>query len=472
MPASFFSISSPRFRQESKILLKLAFPILLAQLALTALGVVDTLMSGWSGTNDLAAIGLGSSIMLPVFIFGTGVLLAITPLVAKAFGRHDNESVSVFLAQGVVLALPIGLLSAFILNNMQPVLDLLELNSEVYRLTDEYLRYIAWGLPAIAFYQALRFYWEGLGQTLPTMWISFVALICNIPLNALFIYGGFGIDPMGAAGCGVASAIVMWLMLAAGLVYVYRNPNTCQHINWSHLLPKHWKQGGMPALKIGIPNAMALLFEVSLFTLIALFVAPLGATVLAGQQIAISVTSMAFMLPLSLSMALTVRIGQEYGRGDLNRLRQVMQVGYFYALMMGAFLALNTYFFRHELIGLYTEDPAVITVTITLLILAAIYQIFDSVQVSTAGILRGFHDTKVTMWVTFVSYWLIGIGLGYVLSFTNWITNPQGVVGFWLGICLGLAVAAVLLVWRLRYQLPFLYTEMQLSHVVTKGDYD
>ncbi|BBP45975.1 putative multidrug resistance protein NorM [Thiosulfatimonas sediminis] len=435
----------------------------MAQLALTGLGVVDTLMSGMAGTQDLAAIGLGSSIMLPIFIFGIGVLMAITPLVGKAYGKNDGEAIGRFLNNGFWVAIPLALLSSLLMANMQPVLNWLSLEPTVYQLTEEYLWYIAFGMPAVVFYQVLRFYWEGLGQTLPSMWISFWALLINIPLNALFIFGWGELEPMGAAGCGVASAIVMWTMLLIGMVYVFKNRLTNSFLNWSGLLQPRWALGIGPMLKIGIPNAFALLFEVSLFTLVALFVAPLGTEVIAAQQIAISVTSLLFMLPLSWGLALTVRVGQVYGRGDVAHMQLLLKISFSYALLIGLLLAFTTWFWRSEISALYTADSAVIGVAVILLIFASAYQIFDAVQVACAGVLRGFHDTQVTMWVTFFSYWLVGLGLGYVLSLTDWLVAPMGVNGFWLGICLGLGIAAILLAWRLLFKLPDIYREMRAA---------
>ncbi|WP_243750707.1 MATE family efflux transporter [Thiomicrorhabdus marina] len=457
-------IATHSFGAESQKLWQLAWPILLAQLALTGLGVVDTLMSGWSGTQDLAAIGLGTSILLPIFMFATGVLLAITPLVGKAYGKGDSVAVSRFLNQGLWLALPLGIVSALVLANLQFILNWLSLEPRVFQLTDDYLFYISFGLPAVALYQALRFYWEGLGQTLPTMWISLVALLLNIPLNAIFIFGWGAIEPMGAAGCGVASALVMWFMLVVGLIYVQRNRLTKSFIQWHKILHCQWREGVLPILKIGVPNAMALLFEVSLFTLIALFVAPLGTDVIAAQQIAISVTSLLFMLPLSWGLALTVRVGQVYGSGNIAHMHLLLKAALVYAVILGLILAINTYIWREQITSLYSEDMAVISIAIILMIFAAGYQLFDAIQVACAGILRGFHDTHITMWVTFLSYWLIGLGLGYILSLTDWLVEPMGVYGFWLGICLGLGLAAILLTWRLISKKAQVYAEMAQEH--------
>ncbi len=444
-------------KAESALLLKLALPILLAQLALTGLGVVDTLMSGQVGTNDLAAIGLGSSMMLPVFMFSTGILLAITPLVAKANGESKLHLITCYLNQGVWLSIPLGLLSFIVLINLEWVLDLLNLNPVVYQLTQDYLFYIAFGLPAIAFYQVLRFFWEGLGTTLPTMWISFLALLLNIPLNAIFIYGVGPIEPMGAAGCGVASALVMWAMLFIGLFYVVKAERTRSFIQISNVFKPNWAQGLKPILALGIPTTLALLFEVSLFSMIALFVAPLGAVVIAGHQIAINFTSLAFMLPLSFAMALTVRIGFGYGEKNIEQLRISLITGFTFALVLGVLLALISYFFRMEIVGLYSKDIEVLYLAAYLLLFAAAYQVFDAIQVTTAGALRGLHDSKITMLVTFISYWGIGLGFGYVLAFKDWVVAPMGVQGFWLSIVLGLFLASILLPLRLKKVLSVIF---------------
>jgi len=438
------------FKTEASLLLKLAFPILLAQLALTGLGVVDTLMSGQVGTNDLAAIGLGSSIMLPVFMFATGILLAITPLVAKANGESRPQHITRYLNQGLWLSIPLGLLCLVALMNLEWILDLLSLDESVYQLTSDYLFYIAFGMPAIALYQVLRFFWEGLGTTLPTMWISFFALFLNIPLNAIFIYGWGPVEAMGAAGCGVASMIVMWMMFFAGVLYVLKSKLTLPFIVKTNTFRPSWQLGLKPILGLGLPITFALLFEVSLFSLIALFVAPLGAVVIAGHQIAINFTSLAFMVPLSFAMALTVRVGFGYGENNPAQLRLSLITGFSFAVLLGFILALISYFLRLDIVGLYSEDSQVVHLAASLLVFAAIYQVFDAIQVTAAGALRGFHDTKVTMMVTLISYWGIGLGVGYVFAFTDWLVIPMGVQGFWLGIVLGLTLAAVLLSLRLR----------------------
>lgn len=453
------------YRQELKQLIRLAWPILLAQLALTGLGVVDTIMSGRVGTDDLAAIGLGTSLLLPVFMISTGVLLALTPLVARQKGRQAWGNVTQYLHQAIWVSVPLGLASMAILMNLQWVLDWLTLSPNVYQLTADYLYYIAYGLPGIALYQAFRFFWEGLGLTLPTMVISVLALLLNIPLNAVFIYGFGPIDAYGAAGCGIASAIVMWSMLLGAIGYVVASRHTAHlvQLRRREFQRPSWSLGVRDLLALGVPNTLALLFEISMFSFIALFIAKLGAVVIAAHQVAISYTSIVFMIPLSIAMAITVRTGLAYGKASLPDLKRSLFTGIGFSALVSLMTALATYLGMHLIASFYTPDIEVIALAATLLGLAALYQFFDAVQVACAGALRGLHSTQVIMVVTFISYWLIGLGLGYYLAFNGINGTPLGVVGFWYGIVIGLTLAAFLLSIKLYYRVVRLVEKGELQ---------
>ncbi|MDY0136648.1 MAG: MATE family efflux transporter [Thiomicrospira sp.] len=450
------SLSFKALGKESKQIIKLAWPIFTAQLALTSLGVVDTVMSGWVGVDDLAAIGLGSSILLPVFIFATGILLALTPITARFLGQNKPLQIASALQQGRWLAIPLGLAAMAVLMFVQPLLNLLHLSPNVYQLTQDYLWWVALGLPGIALFQVYRFFWEGLGITLPTMALSLAALTLNIPLNALFIYGYGPIDGLGAVGCGVATAIVMWSMLLGAWLYV-RYAAATRPYQLAGLQKPVWQHGIKPILWLGLPMALALLFEVGMFSFIVLFIAPLGTSVIGAHQIAMSFTSLLFMLPLSLSMALTVRVGLAYGQENLAQLRLSVMSGTFMALGFGLVLSLSTVLFRQPIVALYTQYDGVVMIALSLFLFAASYQIFDAIQVAMAGILRGLHDTQVTMWVTLVSYWGLGLGGGYLIAFYPVIGGqPLGVYGFWAGIVGGLILAAILLIFRLKWTLKHL----------------
>lgn len=449
----FFADKWQPYWRELRELFRLSLPILLAQLALTGLGVVDTIMAGRVGTEDLAAIGIGSSLLFPIFMIATGILLALTPLVAKQKGKQNWQGVTSFLHQALWVALPLGLVSSLLLMNLQWVLNQLSLSPKVFQLTDDYLYYCAFGLPSIALFQAFRFFWEGLGVTLPTLWISFFALMLNIPLNGLFVYGWGPVEAYGAAGCGIATAIVMWSMLGLAIWYVKKSQHTRHLVKLTahqFQLPS-WSNGIADLLNLGVPNTMALLFEISLFSFIALFIAHLGAVVIAAHQVTISYTGLAFMVPLSFAMAITVRSGLAYGQASLSALKISLRTGMSVAVLVSSGIALFTLLMMNEIARVYTQDVEVIALASTLLILAATYQVFDAIQVISAGALRGLHSTKVTMVVTFISYWLIGLGLGATFAFTDWILPAMGVAGFWLGIVLGLILAAFLLQLKLRF---------------------
>lgn len=441
---------NPTYKREFKTLLSLAWPILIAQLALTGLGVVDTLMSGWVGVQDLAAIGLGTSILLPVFMFATGILLALTPLTAKALGSNQPDKIASQLHQGLWIAIPIGWACALIMWFPQPLLDLLKLETAVYELTVGYLFWAAFGLPGVALYQVYRFYWEGLGKTLPTLSLSVAALVLNIPLNALFMFGWGPITGMGAVGAGLATAIIMWSMFFAALVYVRLNPDFAMY-RLNSILPPSWHKGIKPILWLGVPMAFALLFEVGMFTFIVFFIAPLGTIIIGAHQIAISFTSLLFMFPLSFAMALTIRVGYAYGQNNLAHLRILIRLGLVSAVFLGLALSLFTLVSSSLIVRAYTQNPEVMAIALSLFIFAAAYQIFDAIQVTAAGALRGLQDTQVTMWVTLFSYWLVGLGLGYWLAFSGHVFPALGVFGFWSGIVIGLFLAALLLFWRLRW---------------------
>lgn len=447
---------------EFKSLAKLSFPILIAQLSLAALGVVDTLMAGQVGTDDLAAIGLGSSILFPVMMLSVGLLLTLTTLVAKQYGKQNFPQMQVFFQQGIWLSIPLGIIILLLLANSSWVLNLLPLSGTVQQLTDDYLLYIAFGLPALSIYFVFRFFWEGIGLTLPTMWISILTIFINTPLNALFIYGWGPVNSYGAAGCGIASAITMWLMLFVAIGYTIKSNKVSPYLNLKKFSPPLWKNGLQSILQLGIPNTFAILFEVSLFSFIALFIAILGTEVIAAQQIGVSYTSLLFMIPLSISMAITIRVGQAYGRGSKTEVYQRIYTGLFMALIAGALSAIFTYFIRGSIAEIFTKDEQVITIAIGLLSIAAIYQVFDAIQVAASGSLRGLHNTQVIMRVTFVCYWGIGLGGGYLMAFTSVFFAPLGITGFWYAIVLGFFTATIILMFSLFKLLKKLEQEKEI----------
>ncbi|MPQ65778.1 MULTISPECIES: MATE family efflux transporter [unclassified Pseudomonas] len=437
-----------RVRLELRNLLGLALPIIIAQLAHTAMGFVDAVMAGRVGPRDLAAVALGNSIWVPVFLLMTGILLATTPKVAQRHGAGTPAEIGPLVRQALWLALVVGLAAGVILYNAEPVLHLMKVDPELIGPCMDYLRGIGIGLPTVALYHVLRCCSDGMGRTRPSMVLGLCGLALNIPLNYVFIYGHFGVPAMGGPGCGWATAIVMWCMLfgMAGWVRwakVYRPSQVFSHFEWPQ-----WAVIKR-LLNIGLPIGIAVFAEASIFSVIALLIGSLGATVVAGHQIALNISSLVFMVPYSLSMAITVRVGQALGREQPREARFTAGVGVATALAYGCLSASLMLLFREHLATLYTNDPRVIQVATMLIVYSALFQISDVIQVTAAGALRGYQDTRVTMILTLFAYWGIGLPVGYALGLTDWLGAPSGPSGLWQGLIVGLSCAAVMLSIRL-----------------------
>jgi len=340
------------------------------------------------------------------------------------------------------------LLFAALMWNAEPVLHLWQVEPVLIDPTMAYLRAVACGFPAVALYQVLRCFSDGLGHTRPSMVVGILALTLNIPLKYIFIYGKLGLPAMGGVGCGWSTALVMGFMLLAMLFWVRR----AEYYQPSQLFARFdWPQWSVLShlLSVGVPIGIAVFAEASIFSVIALLIGALGATVVAGHQIALNFTSLIFMIPLSLGMAITIRIGQALGRGAPRDARFAAGVGIVSSLVYACFSAGSMLLFSEQIARIYTPDPAVIAVAASLFFYAALFQFSDVVQVTAAGALRGYQDTRMTMIFTLFAYWGIGLPVGYALGLTDMFGEPSGPAGLWQGLIAGLSCAAILLTIRL-----------------------
>jgi MATE family multidrug resistance protein len=411
------------------------------------MATIDTIMSGHVGTEDLAAIAIGSSLWTPIFLFVAGVMVAFTPQVAQLVGAGKKDQVANILGSAIWVGILLGLVTGIGLYQFGPYLSYLLPDPTSAQLMKDYIQWVSFGLPAAGGFLALRFHAEALNQPAAVTRIMLIGLILNIPANAIFVYGWFGLDAMGGAGCGIGTAIVFHFLFIAMAINCYR-----------HRLPKPYKklssfflarrQPMLSLLSIGIPIGAAIFFEVSFFSVIALFLTPLGTEVVAGHQVAINMTSLTFMIPLSVGMAITVMVGQQLGRGHHLEARKVSWLGVKVNLVMALVNASLILTLSPYIAQLYSNDPEVVAIGASLLTFAAFFQISDAIQIAAAGALRGYQDTIIVMLITFCAYWLCGIGLGYYLTFSA--PQPLGAKGFWLGIIAGLTMAALLLSYRLN----------------------
>lgn len=445
----FFSTAQ---RTEVRAQLLLALPILGGQLAQTANGFVDTVMAGRVSAVDLAAVAVGASIWVPAYLFMTGILMSATPILSRTLGAQEYHRVNPIAQQSLWLALIIGIVAALLMRSIAPLLTWMEVDEQIRPLVSGYLNALSWGMPGAALFLALRSYTEAMSHTRPVLWISVLGLLINIPTNYVLIYGKFGFPALGGVGCGWATAIVMWAMAAMMAFYVARHPTyDSARLNINKLLIE-------PAMifyiaRLGLPVGLTIFFEVSIFSIIALLISTLGPTIVAGHQIALNFASLIFMIPLSLALAVTVRVGRARGEESPAAAKLAIQCAMCMTLIVGVTAALLLFGLRHQVPLLYTSNIDVQMLASQLLLFAALYQISDAWQVTANGALRGYEDTAIPMLITLFAYWGLGLPIGYLLGLTDVILPAMGPEGFWVGLLCGLTVAAVMLSVRLQRRL-------------------
>jgi MATE family multidrug resistance protein len=432
----------PRHRKSAEALaiLRLAGPLVFNNLALAGMNFADTVMAGRLGTRDLAAVAVGGSAWMVVFLFGLGVLMAVSPVVAHAYGAGRWEDAGVVMRQALWLSQALAVLAFTVLLGAPLLLAGIGIDPEVVPLTGGYLFAISFGLPGVFAFLAMRFMSEGLGWTRPIMYAAAVGLVVNVCGNWVLMYGNLGFPRLGAVGCGIASAIAMWCMFATMLLYVRSSPRYARFALWRGFEWPRWSTQ-RDILGLGLPIAASVEAEAGLFAGVALIMGTLGATQVAGHQIAINYAATMFMVPLAFHSATTIRVGQALGRDEpvLARLAGWSGIG-----LCGAFMLLSALvllLFREHIAGFYTNDPELLPLATSLLTMAMIFQVSDGLQVGAAGALRGFKDTRVPMLMNVGSYWLIAFPMAWYAG----VHASLGPVAIWVALIAGLTVTALLL---------------------------
>lgn len=439
-----------RYKSEANTLVKLATPVLIASVAQTGMGFVDTVMAGGVSATDMAAVSIAASIWLPSILFGIGLLMALVPVVAQLNGSGRQVKIPFEIQQGAAMALLISVPIITVLFQTKTILGLMDVEPLMAEKTNGYMAAVMFAVPAFLLFQVLRSLTDGMSLTKPAMVIGFIGLMLNIPLNWIFVYGKFGAPALGGVGCGVATTIVYWLMFAMLLGYVMTS-NRVAHINVFAEFHRPQLKALIRLWKLGFPVAAAMFFEVTLFAVVALLVAPLGPLVVAAHQVAINFSSLIFMLPMSIGAAASIRVGHRLGENNVEGAMIASRVALIVAVILSLFTAALTLLFREQVALLYTDNRAVIEIALQLLLLAAIYQVTDAIQVVAAGTLRGYKDMTAIFNRTFIAYWILGLPTGYILGMTDWIVEPMGAHGFWYGFIIGLTSAAIMLGLRLHW---------------------
>jgi len=427
---------------------ELAWPVLIGQLAVIAFGVLDTAMAGRASAADLAAIGLGGSIYVTVYISLMGVLQALSPIAGQLYGAQRYGEIGEEVRQAVWLGLVLAAIGMLILWFPAPLLHLADATPELAEKATAYLRYEALALPAalgFRIYSALN---NALSRPVMVTVLQLAGLAIKFPLNALFLYDGMGVPAMGGPGCALASMIISWLWFVAAAAILMRNPAYKPFAIFTHYSPPN-RARLWALVRLGVPMGFTYLIEITSFTLMAIFIARLGTVVLAGHQIAANLGAVAYMVPLSLSIATSTLAAQSIGARDRVAARRISLNGIKLAVMCAVIVGAAVLFLRRELVSLYTHDDTVLAIAVPLLPFIAFYQMFDALQVMTAFILRAYKIALIPTVIYALSLWGVGLGGGYVLGFGllgDIAAALRGAAGFWAANGLSLMVAGALLV--------------------------
>jgi MATE family multidrug resistance protein len=438
--------NSTEYKTQAKALLRLGGPLIVNNLAVAGMHFADAVMAGSLGARELAAVAVGGSFWFLGFTLCLGILMAVSPIVSRHFGAGDYNLIGRYTRQGIYLAVLMGVALLLIGRfAAAPLLARFGIDPEFRELTVGYVGAIMYGAPGIFIFLALRFTMEGIGRTRPIMFTSMFSLSCNVFLNYVLMFGHFGAPALGVVGCGYASAITMWLVMLALAGHIILS----RHYRKFHIFSRFGSlrlSAFKEIIYLGVPIAITITAEAGLFSAVSILIGTRGTEITAAHQIAINFSSTTFMVPLALSGATTVLVGQLIGAGKHREARICGSTG---ILLCAGFMTMSAAFllvFRDAVVGLYSSDATVAGIAISLLLMAAIFQIADGVQIGAAGALRGYKDTGFPMVINIVAFWVLAFPLAYLAAITY--QAPPNYI--WAGFVVGLGSAAMLLTWRFR----------------------
>lgn len=434
------------YSNHMRAILVLGLPLIGGHLAQVLIGVTDTVMLGWYSVDALAAVTLGASYFFVLFLFGSGAALAVMPMVASFAAEGDETSLRRATRMGMWISVGFGLLAMPVMIWSEPVLRLLGQGDDVARNASQYLAFVAYGIIPALLVMVLKSYLAALERTQVVLWITVIAAFANALANYILIFGKWGAPELGLRGAALAS-IVTHVVSLIGVV-IYARTALPEHRLFQRLWRADW-QMLWRVLKLGMPIGLTLLCEVGLFAASAVLMGWLGTVPLAAHGIAVQLASITFMVHLGLSNVATIRAGNAFGRHDTHHMARggktvtVMSLG-FALVTIVAFVVMP-----EPLLSLFMQDDEpqraeILAIGVGLLAMAALFQLVDGLQVISLGLLRGVQDTKAPMIMAAVSYWIVGIPCSYFFGF---VLDFEG-IGVWLGLVVGLGVAAVLLSWR------------------------
>ena len=437
----FLSTYLPYYKRN----LIVAVPVMLSQLGQVLVSQVDNMMVGVLGTVELAAAAFANSVFVIVMIIGMGFSFGLTPLVGQSWSKNDSASTGKLLYNSFFTNTLLAIVLSILMIVISFFFDYMGQDEEVVALAVPYYRILIVSFLPFLWFFTFKQFAEGMGNTMNAMIITLGANVLNIVLNYAFIFGKWGSDAYGLNGAGYAT-LISRIMMPIAFFFVLRYRKVFWRY-WVHAWNSRLEKATIIQLmKVGTPISMQMLLEVMAFALTAIMAGWIGVIPLAAHQIAIGLSSVTFMIVTGISSATTIRVSHKYSEGDFLGMKRAANASLHLVLVFMIFTALSFVSFRYQLPELYSKDSMVIDLSAKLLIMAAIFQLFDGVQVVTLGALRGLADVKHAMVFSFVSYILISLPLGYVFAFTlDW-----GVVGLWVGFIAGLGTASILFYNRFR----------------------
>jgi multidrug resistance protein, MATE family len=430
---------------DAKQLFIVAWPLVLNNLFNIGVNVADTMMAGDLGATQLAAVAIGSSIWITVFLAGLGVIMALGPIVAQHYGAGRKTDIGRDTRACLWLALLISFVVVVVLQYAQVLMQAMNIELEVALLAQGYLDAISFGVLGCYGYHCLRQMNEGLGRTVPIMIIMGGSLPINVGLNYLFMYGKFGCPALGAVGAGLGSGLTFWFMFLFISLYTSKSIVYRQYDLWRGFESPNWS-AMRHILAVGVPIGGSFMLQAALFTVVALIMGSFGTVVIAAHAVTLNFASLVFMIPLGIAMATTALVGQAIGRAEPRVAKRIGLVGISMCLLVMCISASCTIAYAQDIASLYSRDASVIRLAAALLVIAAIMQLGDGCQVAAAGALRGLKDTRVTLLINATVYW----GVGFTVAYYAGVRLDYGPFGVWFGLCCCLWTAGIWLSLRFR----------------------
>lgn len=467
-------MSNPDKSVTSQLLLlfKLAFPIILGNFAYALLGITDIMMSGMAGTSDQAGVAIGGSFFIPSITFIIGIISALHPVISRHCGADKKHLIPSDHAHAVVAAFIVGCIIMCILLFLAYFVIDMDADKRMEETARDYVMYIAFGMPVFALNNSARAYAEAMGNTRATLYFGSLAVILNVPLNYVFIFGHYGMPALGGAGCGLASLLSMFISCVVIYAYIMLTPNL-KNYHWLKNKTGFHKKELLAFYKLSLPLGISTSVEASCFSLIAIILSPLGSTQVSANSITMSMTSFVFNIPLSLGIATAIMVGYSIGQNNLNNLRLNIKAAYASMLVSIVVSVSILLIGSTHLPRMFSTDPEVLALSTSLMFFASVNQSFEGIQTIQAFILRGFKDTTTILMVTFIAFYCVALPIGYSLCY-GYITLPfdtifadtglKGARGFWIGLLCGLLAAAIL------YRRRVLFHYRKLKYAATHDE--